>query len=370
MGQLLIASSQQPIAESQEDRDVNQLRILWWVPALLVAGACLLAQTGVPTALGQSATPAAVTAPAPDWTFVVHGTQDPYAGTLTTPPQPVPGMRYVGFDVEVVNDSDQPLSFAGTGVYLRDDQGFSYRSGTVGGREPALSGRTMPAGERARGWVWFEVPDDATLTEILLVPAAPELRVGLDQVANIPGTPGAAALTTDDAPSPAATATPPVTPAVTPPATELPQAVETSTPAPAAPQAPTSVITIEESAETPEEAESPTATPAATAPPAATSTPVPIVTPAIVMSAPTVTPPPAEGGIEPGTTVINADSDANLRAGPSLDAEIASTIPLGSELAVTGPAEAEGDALWWPVIVVATGEEGYVADELLTPLEE
>ncbi len=349
---------------------MNQLRILWWVPALLVASACLLVQTGVPTALGQSATPAAVTAPAPDWTFVVHGMQDPYAGTLTTPPQPAPGMRYVGFDVEVVNDSDQPLSFVGTGVYLRDDDGFSYRSGTVGGREPALSGRTMLTGERARGWVWFEVPDDATLTEILLVPTAPELRVGLDEVASIPGTPGVATLTTDDAPSPAATATQPLTPAVTPPATELPQAVETSTPAPAAPQAPTSVITIEESAETPEDAESPTATPAATAPPAATSTPVPIVTPAIGMSAPTATPPPAEGGIEPGTTVINADSDANLRAGPSLDAEIASTIPLGSELAVTGPAEAEGDALWWPVIVVATGEEGYVADELLTPLGE
>ena len=49
----------------------------------------------------------------------------------------------------------------------------------------------MPVGERARGWVWFEVPEDATLTEILLVPTAPELRVGLDEVASIPGTPGA-----------------------------------------------------------------------------------------------------------------------------------------------------------------------------------
>ena len=138
---------------------MNQLRILWSVAALLVAGAFFLVQTGVPAALGQSATPGAVSVPAPDWTFVVHGMQDPYAGALTTPPEPAPGMRYVGFDVEVVNESDQPLSFAGTGVYLRDEEGFSYRSGTVGGREPALSGRTMPAGERARGWVWFEVPE-------------------------------------------------------------------------------------------------------------------------------------------------------------------------------------------------------------------
>jgi hypothetical protein len=273
-------------------------------------------------------------------------------------------MRYVGFDVEVVNESDQPLSFAGTGVYLRDEEGFSYRSGTVGGREPALSGRTMSAGERARGWVWFEVPEGATLTEILLVPVAPELRVGLAEVANIPGTPGSTAA--DTTPSPAATAAQVVTPL----ATEPPEAAATATTAPAAPQAPTSVITIEEPAETTEETVAATATPGATATPAATSTPVPIVTPAIVTSAPTSTPPAAETDIEPGISAVNAESDANLRAGPSLDAEIIGTIPVGSELSVTGPAEAEGDALWWPVIVVATGEEGYVADELLTPLDE
>jgi hypothetical protein len=342
---------------------VNQLRILWSVAALLVAGAFLLVLTGAPAALGQDATPEAVSVAAPDWTFVVHGMQDPYAGELTTPPEPAPGMRYVGFDVEVVNESDQPLSFASTGVYLRDEEGFSYRSGTVGGREPALSGRTMPAGERARGWVWFEVPEDATLTEILLVPTAPELRVGLAEVANIPGTPGST--TADTTPSPAATAAQVVTPL----ATEPPEAAATAT-VPAAPQAPTSVITIEEPAETTEETVAATATPGATSTPAATSTPVPIVTPAIVTSAPTSTPPAAETDIEPGISAVNAESDANLRAGPSLDAEIIATIPLGSELSVTGPAEVEGDALWWPVIVVATGEEGYVADELLTPLDE
>jgi len=342
---------------------VNQFRILWSVAALLVAGVFLLVQTGVPAALGQSATPGAVSVPAPDWMFVVHGMQDPYNGAPTAEREPVQGMRYVGFDVEVVNGSDQPLSFADNAVVLRDDEGFSYRSGTVVGREPALSGRTMPGGEQARGWVWFEVPEGATLTEILLVPAAPELRIGLAEVASIPGTPGSAtAVSVGITPSPAATAPRVVTQAVTPLATEPPVAAATSTAAPAAPQAPTSVITIE-SAETPEETVSATATPRAT------STPVPIVTPAIIMSAPTATP-PAESAIEPGSSVTNAESDANLRAGPSLDAEIIGTIPVGSELAVTGPAEAGDDALWWPVLVVATGEEGYVADELLTPLGE
>jgi hypothetical protein len=338
---------------------VNQLRILCSVAALLLASAFLLVQTGVPAALGQTATPDAVTAPAPDWSFVVHGMQDPYAGTLTAQPEPVPGMRTVGFDVEVVNDSEQPLGFADNAVVLRDDEGFSYRSGTVTGREPALSGRTIPPGERTRGWVWFEVPQDATLTEILLVLAAPELRVGLDEVASIPGTPGVAT-TVGSAPSPAATAAQVLTPAVTPAATEPPVVAATSTPEPAAPQAPTSVITIEEPAETPEGAVPPTATPEPT------SAPVVTATPAIVTSAPTEPPIGPVSAIEPGSTVSNADSDANLRAGPSLDAEVVVTLPIGSELTVTGPAVAEGDTLWWPVLVVETGEEGYVSEELLS----
>jgi hypothetical protein len=344
---------------------VNQFRIVWSVAALLVASSFLLVQAGVPGALGQSATPDAVSVPAPDWMFVVHGMQDPYTGALSNPREPAPGMRYVGFDVEVVNASDQPLSFADNAVILRDDEGFSYRSGTVTGREPALSGRTMAAGEQARGWVWFEVPEGATLREIVLVPTAPELRVGLDAVASIPGMPGATtASPADVTPSPAATATQAVASEVTPLPTAALVAAVTATTAPAANQAPTSVITIE-SAETPGAV-------AATATAAATSTPVPVMTatPVIVRSAPTATPPAPESGIAPGSTVVTAESDANLRAGPSLDAEIIGTIPLGSELTVTGPAEAGDGTLWWPVIDVATGVEGYVAEELLTPLGE
>jgi hypothetical protein len=338
---------------------VNPLRIRWWLSALLLTSAFLLlpvlARTGGPEALGQSSTPGAVTASAPDWAFVVHVMQDPYEGVLTTPQEPAPGMRYVAFEVEVVNASDQPLSFASNAVHLWDDEGFSYRSGAVAGSEPALPGRTLPEGERARGWVWFAVPEDVTLTDILLVPSAPELRVGLDEVASIAGATGSA-----------------TTPGVTPtPATDTQSATEPAPPpateSPAAPQAPTSVITIE-SAETPEGAVSPTATPR----PAVTATPRPVVTPtpAIVTSAPTETPPPPQSAIEPGGTVITVDSDVNLRDGPSLDAAVIGIIPLGAELTVTGPAAAGGDILWWPVLVVATGEEGYVAEELIAPLGE
>jgi hypothetical protein len=345
----------------EEQGSVNQRRLMGWLSVLLVAGALLTVSTGVPTVRGQDATPRAVTAPAPDWSFVVHGMQDPYAGTVTNPSEPASGSRVVAFDVEVVNASDQPLRFADDAVSVRDDAGFTYRGGSIIGGEPALSGRTLPAGERARGWVWFAVPSEGALIEILLMPVAPELRVGLAEVASIPSTAGSTSAA-DLTPSPAPPATRAVTLVVTPAATEPPVAAATSTVPPAAPQAPTSVITIE-SAETADQ------TPLATATPRAATTPAATATPAIVTSAPTATPPAVESDIEPGSTVFNADSDANLRAGPSLDAEIVGTIPLGSELEVTGPAVTGDDALWWPVIVVATGEEGYVADELLIPAE-
>jgi hypothetical protein len=129
-------------------------------------------------------------------------------------------------------------------------------------------------------------------------------------------------------------------------------------------------VIIIEGAVTPEGEVAPTATPAATSTPEATAPPVATATPSIVTSAPTAPAAAPESGIEPGISVTTADSEANLRGGPSLDAEIVSTVPPGSELAVTGPAVIGDDFVWWPVIVVATGEEGFVAEELLTPLGE
>ena len=332
----------------EEDDGVNELRRMWWVAVLLIAGAFLLKleSIGVPVAIGQSATPGAVTAPVPDWRFVVHEMQDPYGGVLTNPAAPAPGVRYVGFDVEVVNASDQPLTVPGNAVVLWDDEGFTYRSGAVAGSEPPLPAWTLHGGERVRGWVWFGVPEGTTLSEILLVASAPELRLrlGLDGVPSLPGTPSPTATPTPGiTPSPTATATPPATPLPT-----EPPAATTVT----ATAAPTSAI-ITEPAETPEEAVPATATPAVTATAGATAT---------VAAAAT--------GIAPGSTVITGIADTNVRDSPSLSGAIVATIPLGTELTITGPSVDGDDLIWWPVTVVATGAEGYVAEDLLTLLEE
>src|SRR3712207_1537205 len=98
---------------------------------VLILTAALFAGDGLRPAGGQETDSGVATGSVPDWTFVVYGMQDPYAGRLITPREPEPGMRYVGFDVEVVNDSDQPLSVAANSFYLRDVNDFTYRSGSV-----------------------------------------------------------------------------------------------------------------------------------------------------------------------------------------------------------------------------------------------
>ena len=138
-------------------------------------------------------------------------------------------------------------------------------------------------------------------------------------------------------PRPTATATPGVTPSPVPTATVPPAT-------PAATLVTNSVVITE----TPEGD--------VTGAVAATSTPATIVTAT-----------PLPGGIGPGSTVINGIADANLRDSPALDAAVIATLPLGTELTVTGPSVAVDDIVWWPVTVLATGQTGFVAEDLLTP---
>ena len=149
-----------------------------WLPAGVRGRADL-------TALAQDATPAAQgemvgQAEMPRWIFTVLILQDPYAGVLTRPAELEPGMRYIGAEVLIQNQSDQPLEFAASDVRLRDEQGVEYpSSAAVVGAEPKLSGQNLPDGERTRGWVWFAVPENVVLTEMRFIAPPPQLRVPL-----------------------------------------------------------------------------------------------------------------------------------------------------------------------------------------------
>jgi hypothetical protein len=132
-------------------------------------------QDGTPMAVGR--------AEAPAWEFALLTFQDPYRGTLQQPAKPRTGVRYVGAEVQITNGSDQALAFFSSDVKLNENTGLEFRAGDTLGSEPRLRGRNLNPGERARGWVWFELPEGAKLTRITFVAPGPEFRIKLPALA-------------------------------------------------------------------------------------------------------------------------------------------------------------------------------------------
>lgn len=118
---------------------------------------------------------------APAWSFTVHDYQDPYSGEVTRPEEPQPGTRYIGADVQIDNESDQLLSFERDKVRLYDDSGYEYKAGNTFGDAPALDGRTLNPGERARGWVWYTVSEESQISELVFFASSPQFRVPIDE---------------------------------------------------------------------------------------------------------------------------------------------------------------------------------------------
>jgi hypothetical protein len=115
----------------------------------------------------------------PSWRFAISIFEDPYRGLITTPSSSPPGTRFIGAEVIITNDSEQPLEFRSTDIRLADSRGYLYRAGVVIGAEPRLVSQNLPNHERTRGWVWFETPSDAQPTEIAFDGPSPSFRVAL-----------------------------------------------------------------------------------------------------------------------------------------------------------------------------------------------
>lgn len=115
----------------------------------------------------------------PSWRFHTHQVQDPYGGAIQVPQEAPGGTRYVGVEVEVVNEADQALNFTPIDVYVRIDSGVDIRGGGALGAEPSINPRNLNPGERSRGWVWFIVPEDAVPVEIVYIAPQPQFRVPL-----------------------------------------------------------------------------------------------------------------------------------------------------------------------------------------------
>jgi hypothetical protein len=116
---------------------------------------------------------------APHWVFELYQVQDPYAGVLQVPQEIPAGSRVVAIEVEITNDSDQPLNFTPIDVRLRDVAGSEYRGGAAIGAEPMINPRNLNPGERSRGWVWFLFPESGDPVEVVYVAPQPQFRVPL-----------------------------------------------------------------------------------------------------------------------------------------------------------------------------------------------
>lgn len=115
----------------------------------------------------------------PDWVFTVHDFQDPFIGTVDFPEEQDPALRYIAADIQIDNASNQALPFSTGDIRLRDESGIEYRTGGFAGTAPSLDSRTLNPGERARGWIWFAVPADAEIVQLVFIGPEPEFRVAL-----------------------------------------------------------------------------------------------------------------------------------------------------------------------------------------------
>jgi hypothetical protein len=107
-----------------------------------------------------------------------------------------------------------------------------------------------------------------------------------------------------------------------------------------------------------------------------TPTPVPPVAVATQPAAPTAAAAaPTEAGnpcanmpVYTAGTIVTTTEQVNLRDAPSTNGAIVSELPAGTQLQITGEFAEAGQCDWWPVIVTATSQEGYVIEQFLQPV--
>lgn len=101
------------------------------------------------------------TATSSDLDVTLLAVQDPYVSPNEFD-TPQPGNRFVATEVELTNDTSEPIAWSSwSGAELTDDLNRPWTVALAGIDLPQLDG-DVPAGGARRGWVVFEVPQDAT----------------------------------------------------------------------------------------------------------------------------------------------------------------------------------------------------------------
>jgi hypothetical protein len=92
------------------------------------------------------------------YSLVAMGVADPASPGILY--QPVPGMRVVAVDVIIGNVDGREISSNPLRAYLIDSAGYVYTA-ELGGTRDQIELVDLGADERVRGWIAFEIPDDA-----------------------------------------------------------------------------------------------------------------------------------------------------------------------------------------------------------------
>jgi hypothetical protein len=152
------------------------MRHWWTIPAaaFLFVLPALACGGGTPTAAvqrgGAATQPAATTAaqPAPakvgdtvthnGVAVTLHAVEDPSPPGQTF--KPAAGSRWVALDVTIkdVDTKEHPYNPLYAKLKTADNREANT---TIGGKEPGMKSGTLAAGEAARGWLTFELPQDA-----------------------------------------------------------------------------------------------------------------------------------------------------------------------------------------------------------------
>lgn len=114
--------------------------------------------------------------------FIVHEVRD----NVPLPPaeQAKPGMRVYAVDLSLTSIGAEPVDwYASFGkVRTTENREFPARSAVTRGLQPALfGGGTLKTNQTERGWLVFEVPSDARVTQFLYHGSA-----GADVAVNLP----------------------------------------------------------------------------------------------------------------------------------------------------------------------------------------
>ena len=79
---------------------------------------------------------------------------------------PSEGNKFVVIDVLHENLSDEQGSYDPANFELKDKKDYRYKR-KYNGKEPVMEFNTLPAGQKARGLITYEVPEDAEISEVL-----------------------------------------------------------------------------------------------------------------------------------------------------------------------------------------------------------